>query len=347
MEDFCIVPESRRYWVIRSERGVYLEHFLEHGFVAIGHLDDLNLKPTDRRPFETNWPTVRERLLARFESLGLKRRSAFAVVSQAKSFVDDIKEDDWVLVPGTSRIAVGRIVSPAFLDNETSYSRDEHGTELEMSFNLRRDVVWGPSLWRRELSSPLRRSLVANQTVFNVDEHWEAIYHALFPVFQRGEKLYFTAKLTSEAPVSNLDITAFLSLLSDIEVLSKGLQEGIDATNFDEYFRKYRERNELTLTTKAEFYSPGDIWVELLTQTIPAIKEFGWMPFAAMAYNMLFGNKKKGMDGVVDLKTRQRIWAILLDRIESRGAGIAMKNMGVDTPTKKVASLSAPQSGDE
>src|SRR5690348_6093856 len=134
MEDFAVVPEGRRYWVIRSERGVYLEHFLQNDFIAVGHLDDLHLQPTDGKPFNGDWPTLRERLIKRFEQLDLKRRSAYSVISQAKVFVDEIKGDDWVLVPGSSRIAVGRIASAAFLDKETSYSRDERGLELQMTF---------------------------------------------------------------------------------------------------------------------------------------------------------------------------------------------------------------------
>jgi len=339
MGNFCVVPEERSYWAIRCEKGAFLRHFTVNGIVAIGHLDDLNLPSTKGRPFVAEWETIKQQLIHRFNDLDESPRSAYLVASQAKTFVENIKEGDWILALGAEMAVVGRVSSPSYVDKDPVYEKNANGFDAEMSFNLRRSVKWGPAIRRDEFSGALRRSLAANQTIFNLDEHWESIYHALYGSFYRDDILYFSARITTKSLVNNIDITSFLSILSDIEVLSLGLNNGINNKNFNDYFSEYYEKGQLSLTTKAEFHSPGDIWVQLAGQSLSAIKDFSWVPIAVTAYNMVFGNKKKGMDGVVDLQTRQKIWDIVLERMKSRDASRAVKNMGVIQPNKDVRDL--------
>lgn len=342
MENFCVVPEDRRYWVVRSEKGTFLQHFLTHRVAAIGHLDDLGFKSTNGKAFTANWATITERLIDRFERLEESRRSGFSIASQAKTFVEEIQVGDWVIAPSGDIVAIGRVESHAYLDTNPLYAKNSNGFDVEMPFGLRRNVAWGARIVRGELSSPLRRSMAANQTVFNVDEHWESIYHALFGSFLRGDTLYFTARLKSDSAINNIDVTSFLSVLTDIEVMARGFDAGLEVETFESFLKQYRESGSLSLTTKAEFYSPGDIWVQLVGSGLIAAKSYGWVPIAVLAYNMLFGNKKKGMDGVLDLKTRQRLWGLVIDRMEKRGTNAAIENMQISQPAKGGELLSEP-----
>jgi len=108
----------------------------------------------------------------------------------------------------------------------------------------------------------------------------------------------------------------------------------LQTENFESFLSHYRADGSLSLTTKAEFYSPGDIWVQLIGDGLATAKTYGWVPIAVLAYNMLFGNSKKGMDGVVDLKTRQRLWGLVIDRMQRRGADRAIENMKISPPNK-------------
>lgn len=346
MENFCFVPESRRYWVIRSEKGRFLNNFREHGLVAIGHLDDLDLPSSNGSPFKADWATLRQQLIQRFEALDQSRRSAYSVAYQSKAFVEDIKEDDWVVVPSGNVVAVGRVAGPAKIEKESLFAKDSLGNDVELKYDLRREVSWGPLLYRGELSSPLRRSLAANQTLFNIDGHWEALHHAMYGAFARADTLYLTARLTSDSAYSNIDVITFLSIFTDIEVVAKGLSEGLVYENFDATLHRMGSEGRLSLTTKAEFYSPGDVWVQLVNQLGAPLHAGSWIMVAVTAYNMVFGNSKKGWDGVLDLDTRHKIRDIILRRIEQKFAARAIKNLGAIQPSKNTDDLEPRRSSE-
>lgn len=37
------VPENRRYWVVRADSGRFYDHFVNHGIIALAHLNQLGL----------------------------------------------------------------------------------------------------------------------------------------------------------------------------------------------------------------------------------------------------------------------------------------------------------------
>ena len=129
-----------------------------------------------------------------------------------------------------------------------------------MRHNLRRKVSWGPTVSRKSLPFGLARSLRANQAFFNIDSHWEAIHHTLYPAFIKGDNLYLSAQINTEKRVSNHSVATFLTFLDEIEVISKEADGKLKSEKFDEVFHEYANNDKLTTTTKAEFHSPGEIW---------------------------------------------------------------------------------------
>jgi predicted Mrr-cat superfamily restriction endonuclease len=307
------VPTSRRYWVVRAEGGLYYEHFVKFSMVALGHIDILDLPECAAKPFTPDLSEIKDKLRKYHEIHDRSSHHSSNHFNQVSHFIRDVAIGDWVITVGSSYLRVGRVTGhPRLVKEPATIVYDEiNQKKFEMPYNLRRAVAWGPAVQKRHIPYGVLQSLKANQTLFNVDDHWEAIHHMLYPVFKRENDLYFSANLRVESEISNYSLTRFLLLLNEIEVIAKKIDEGLDKSNFVAEFERYADLGLLTLTTKAQFHSPGEIWNKL---SFPALTKKN-MAVAVFAYSTLFGNSQLGIDGIVDLHTRQKLWDLLIERM--------------------------------
>lgn len=324
------VPSERRYWVVRADGGLYYDHFTKNGLMALGHLNSLGITIEDREKFlpEEGW--LKDIVAKKSQIKKSSKRQESVSFNQIKNFIYDIKNGDWVITVGYNSLRVGIVNGDAYIKNEkiVVYYDPEKDRKVEMDSNLRRNVSWGPVISRSAIPFGLLSSLRANQTVFNVDKHWEAIYHSLYPAFSKEDDLYLSLKIRQEKEINNYSVVQILSFLNEIEVIAKELEGNLSPDNFEELFAQYVVGNLLTLTTKAQFNSPGDIWSKIDFSGLKKPK----MAYVLIGYAMLFGNEHAGMDGVVDLETRQRLWSIVADRIEQRDMSHVVTNLELSKP---------------
>jgi len=283
------------------------------------------------------------RLPATLSEVGYRNRRPLrglnSLVGQARAFADEIRIGDWIMTPGDEQLRIGVVMSDAFWDSSPLVIERPDRPNLVLRHLIRRKVTWGPVVYKADFTSPLQRSLWANQTVFNVDQHWEAICHSLYPAFSREDTLYLSGKITTASNVNNVDVAAYLSTLSDVEVIVRALKSGLSKANFDDELHALADSGELTLATKAEFYSPGDIWVQLAGGTGSFFSKHEWMTAVVLAYSLIFGNSKLGFDGILDLATRQKIRDLMLARLEKRKMDKVVERLGATVPTKKTTAL--------
>lgn len=331
------VPSDRRYWVVRADGGKYYQHFTHFDVIALGHLDEMQFENSDDGYFFPD----NSKLIDGFNKLPVTaettRRQKSAHYSQAKSFIYEMDVGDWVLTIGPYLARFGRIISPPYINKEPLKVVIDPNNDrtFDCDFQLRRNIAWGPSISRAKLPYGMLRSLKANQTLFNIDDHWEAIYHTLYPVFRAKNKLYLSARINSNANISNYNVTQVFGLLTEVEILGKELlNSNFTPESFDDVLENYVKEDLITITTKAQFHSPGEIW-----NTITAVGSVAssalldhWASATFTAYSMVFGNKKIGMDGILDIKTRQKLWDIVIKRMEKHHADTAVKKLEIDSP---------------
>lgn len=337
--DLYKVPSERRHWVVRAEGGHYAPQFLTYGVIAVGHIDAALKVIPPFPPAKANWSTVHTAILQERQREGMRLGRIKSLVSQARTFTNEIAVGDWVLTPEAGVFRVGVVTGDAYWSDESLVISTRTGQSEMASHFLRRTVKWGPSIHKNEFSSPLRRSLSAIQTVFSVDEHWESIYHAIFPAFTRDDSLYLSARVNSTAALLNLDVASFLLVLSDMELIAREVESGLDEQNFDQRLDEARNNGELTLATKAEFYSPGDIWAQLVAGANAIGPGDSWMIKVVVAYGMLFGNSKLGFEGLIDVKLRHKIANLMIARIKKRRADKSVENMEMTLPNKDTKSI--------
>nr|WP_298375803.1 hypothetical protein [uncultured Halomonas sp.] len=324
------VPSERRYWVVRADGGLYYDHFTRNGLMALGHLNALEITIEDREKFMPNEGWLKDIVAKQSQVKQSSKRQESVSFNQIKNFIYDIQDGDWVITVGYNSLRVGVVNGDAYIKNEkvVVYCDLENDRKVEMESNLRRNVNWGPIISRPAIPFGLLSSLRANQTVFNVDKHWEAIYHSLYPAFSKDDDLYLSLKIRQEKEINNYSVVQILSFLNEIEVVAKELEDNLTADSFEEFFAQYVARGLLTLTTKAQFNSPGVIWNKIDFSGLKKSK----MAYVLIGYAMLFGNEHAGMDGIIDLETRQRLWAIVEDRIEQKDMSHVVASLELSKP---------------
>lgn len=267
-----------------------------------------------------------------------KKQSTSVQFAQVRSFVYEMSVGDWVVTVGDRQVRFGRITSSSYI-REASLPvvyDQETGRKVDMDYRLRRSVVWGPSISRKELPYGLIQSLKSNLTVFNLDRHWQAVHHSLYPAFMKDDQLYLSSKIRSKDEIKNYSVSTILNLLNEVEVIGKELAHGNDLDDFERIYNQYIDRNQLTITTKAQFHSPGDIW-NAISAAAGGID--GWATYTVAAYSMLFGNQKLGFDGLIDLQTRQKIWDVLIKRLDKNKADSVVESLQLEMPKSNTKNL--------
>jgi len=323
-------PEERRYWVVKADAGKYFEIFTSHSLIAIGHLNEFVSDSSCANPFISNSKQIR-RMMTIMQ--GDKEYYNSNNYGQVNSFVNEMKVGDWVLTKGDGVVRVGRIESKPRLDTESQQMLIKQGTRHEktlvMDFMLKRTVRWGPTIKTAHLPLDIFISLKSPMTLYNSDRYMESICYCLYPFFKIDNFLYLSIRISQKDELRNFYITKIFEYLNELEFLSK--LDGV-VFNKDELGKMYHDfaiAENFSLSTQASFHSPGDIWAKLgfngSSVTPKMIK-------AVCIYAMLFGNSHLGMDGIIDVESRQKLWDILAKRIDIEVTQGAAKKLKLEIP---------------
>jgi hypothetical protein len=332
------VDTTRRYWVVRADSGTYYQHFNHNGLVAVGFFDEIEPKNSNSEELHKERDKLLERLVEKLAASEEKpsRPRIDSKVEQCLRFIDEMYVGDWVVTLDDARIRIGRITSEAFLDSASIYplpSPDERDP-LPMAFALRRKVSWGPELTRSVLPLVMRNALSAHMTVFSLDRYWQELHHLLFPVFQVEDDLYFSLRINAKDGINNYLVSQLLEYCSEIEACVRLEAAGNEPTaNFEEQVFDLAQNNRLRLETKASYFSPGLIWGILQdVGTSPAL----WV---TAAYIAVFGNKKLGFDGIVDIESKHKILDFILKRWDKKQGKKIQEHLVIDLPTADTKKL--------
>jgi len=337
--DIFEVPEGRRYWVVRADAGRYYDHFISDRAVAIGRLDHAVL-PDDLDDFLSDEDRIESVSRAQSAKDGLARQTATLHFNQLSRFLFEISVGDWLITMGRSKVRFGRVVSKPYVDvNPVVLVDESKGTTSAMPYRLRRNMVWGPTFRKADLPSRLVASLQAHQTIFNVDKSWEAIHQALYPVFRRGESVYLSARIRSDKPIANIDLTNYLTFLSELEYIAKrqDLSSAEKSNQFQSDFQKFVQSGKATLSTKASFQSVGEI--AHIFEIILSNRGLQIASIIYFGYAMLFGNRLAGMDGLMPTSSREELWSLIIKRMDEWSAKKIAERYEMQPPTVRTDQL--------
>lgn len=327
--DFLVErPADQQFWVVRASGGDYARHFSQHSVIAIGHIDELRL------PEGAISSAVLESLEFRLEKNDPDRpkSSITSHANQVRTFCTNMKDGDLVLTVNAQRaLVIGRIAGEAAIHRKPLEIGDIQGNIYSMPHELRRNVVWGPVIPRKNIPSSFEMTMLAHQTVFNIDGHWEPIYHLIYPFFRFGNNLYLSTNIRSEEALQNYSVAQLFSFLSGIEIAAKTFNPKDGSYDL---VKPAGSKLNLNLTTKAEFMSPGAIWSMV---PLPPVE----MVWAIVLYLMVFGGDVKFFktDGLIDTHTRQKLWELAVKLMEKYHFKETKSTLKLDVPRAKTDAL--------
>ncbi|MBF8703871.1 hypothetical protein [Pseudomonas putida] len=274
------LSESQKIWFIRANSGLYARNFRYGKIIAIKHLEEAMGKDLgDRLPSEDEIRSAMLKNEKYFEfvednktskSVKTLNRAGSNLLGQIKRFANDICAGDIVVTKneeGGYSVGIctddqayigGEPVVLPKIDGESS-----NGPVLK--YKLRKSVTWGPSVSRSNLPHSVRRATRGQQTVTNLSDHKEKIFHLIYPFFTDGESLYFSNKITRQSDINAIVVGKLFENISLVEGLVDSIlsEQSIDLNEVLKALNLKAFAEDGFVTCKAEFMSPGDMWCKI------------------------------------------------------------------------------------
>lgn len=264
-------------WVVRPGKGyAHYNEFLYGKVAAIGHLDEYISEGTS---LDIDTATeIFNKMYAEGAKEGLSKQSIASNFSQAYKFLFEMKVGDLIFTIGENNVVAGVIASEPYISEVPITLNDDipGKNKNDLNFKIRRDVDWGQAYSREKIPLAVRRSFLANQTVFSAAEHIKYIYHWLNVVFISEGIVYTSSKINQSDDIHHYSVTKYSETLNSLEALATlieehyfngGGQKKISLKDISVRLGTLAENEDLNLTTQQLFMSPGDYWTGFTGKT--------------------------------------------------------------------------------
>lgn len=226
------IPDTREYWLIRTQSGQLYDNFIEHDFVAIDHekltlkmLYDLKRQFNDEKQLKDE---IKSRLDVLYKGEDL---NAALAAGQIIKFVYHIKKNDIVIIPseGSNRISFG-VVNDSIIPELSSQDLKRTGCD----YKKRKDIKWIKTVKKEQLDPYLYKMLVSHQAITNVNNYSQQIERTLSNFFiKNGEgNLILSVQKSSDIGAFSLFQTGYY-LLNQLNNFAKENNIQIDLDSID------------------------------------------------------------------------------------------------------------------
>lgn len=226
------VPDTREYWLVRTQSGKLYDNFIEHGFVAIDH-ERLTLKMLyDLKKSHPNEKEFKDKIKSQLEFLykGEDINPALAA-SQIIKFVYHLKKNDIVIIPseGSNRISFGIIKDTAIPEMS---QQDLKRTGCE--YKKRKTIEWIKTTKKNQLDPYLYKMLVSHQAITNANNYSQEIERNLSNFFIKNSEgnLVLSVQKSSDIGAFSLFQTGYY-LLNQLSSFAKENNIQIDLDSID------------------------------------------------------------------------------------------------------------------
>ncbi|OKA27490.1 hypothetical protein [Bacillus cereus] len=230
------IEEDRKYWLVRTDGGIYYNNFLDGSYISIGWNEFLN--KSDFRNEKAN-ENIKERLLKEYPD-----KQPGRIYSQIRNFIYEINIGDVVMIPSekAEEISFGIITSEVYNKEVT----DE-------SFIKSRKVNWIKHIEKDSLDPYLFKMMQAHQAINKANEYAHYIDRTMYSLYRKGKESFLILPVKRESDIPAYDLSQFLnSLIDTVRLINK----------FEDQGNSYDLRD---LDIKLNIQSPG--FVELVSTT--------------------------------------------------------------------------------
>ncbi|WP_096202084.1 hypothetical protein [Bacillus sp. FJAT-45350] len=190
------IPSDRKYWLVRTDSGLWFEEFSNENYVAIGWdkvKDDSNFTLDDK-----------EKAIEIIESLYPEKSSAGHIYGTLKRFRLEMKIGDIIMIPSEK----SETIHFGVIEGE-EYLADISETEIDMGacpYRRRRNVMWLEKVYRKQLDPKLFSMMQSHHTISNATDYGLYIDKTLNSLYIKGNVLHsiFNVKLDKDLSYSEL-----------------------------------------------------------------------------------------------------------------------------------------------
>lgn len=196
---FEFVPESRKYWFLRTQGGAFYDEFASKGYVAIGwtKIEDpkrlLSMKRADA--------------ISSISELYPNEKRPGKIYNQLNRFYKNMRVDDVVMIPSdsSSKIRFGIIKSEPYTISKDQIDNCPH--------LMRRTVEWVKTVDRDRLDPQLYRMTRPQNTISDASEYAPYIDRTIGSLFVKGNKAHMVIPIKTKEDISAVDLYDFMDLI--------------------------------------------------------------------------------------------------------------------------------------
>ncbi|RHU80477.1 hypothetical protein DXC26_14905 [Clostridiaceae bacterium OM08-6BH] len=209
-----IIPETTRFWMVRTQRGYFYNEFVTRRFVALAW-NNIDSK-TDFS--ESSKESLKDDILMEYEEIS--RPSM--VINKCITFINEIKEGDILVIPSAgSKYITFALAGKYFEDNSKTvelehtiiYRIKNHDVDINdvsCPYKKRRHITLLRTITNEELNYSLGRAISNYHGVSNLDTYARQILNSLYNyyIFNNDISLVYNVKKTD--PITPRELNSIL-----------------------------------------------------------------------------------------------------------------------------------------
>lgn len=209
MHSIPVIPDSKNYWLIRTQGGRYYHEFRRKGYIGV-NWDEITLDEVSRLNSDELTLLVKQHYPD-------KPRPGTSA-SQLRTFKNVIKKGDTVVITGvaSNRFSIGEILEDTCYSEEVSEAAIEANPKL-CPYNKRRKVKWIKEVHKWDVEMPMFKLLQhAQHTITDANEYKDVIESMIHDFYIRGEYAQLSLKVKKESHIPALSFFALGKEILDL-----------------------------------------------------------------------------------------------------------------------------------
>ncbi len=272
------LPDNIRFWLIRTESGVFYEEYVDNNFVALSWNEILSSDIRKANEDKIEKEKLYKVIVEKYDS-----KQPGMVFNKCDRFINEISEGDIFMIPDKSNSEITFALAG-------EYYEETNLTTTEAEFKAFKEGGWlgtfqdkdCPYVKRRkieklksvpgELINPnLFRALISYHGLSDINNYADDILSSIYPIYIYGNKLSLVFQVKAKGKIDALSYSSFI-YNSSKQINSSG--------DFGQ------------IGVKSNINSPGSIVLDLFSRSSDFIT--GVLPYIAIIWIVLGGGKAFG-----------------------------------------------------
>lgn len=236
------IPESTRFWMIRTQKGYFYHEFITRKFVAVAW-NSIDQSTDFSEEYKER---LKDSIILEYPEI--KRPST--VINKCQNFINEIKSGDILVIPSEGRKYLTFAIAGEYFEDSTKTvelenkiifrirNNDVDVNDVSCPYKKRRHITLLRTIKSDEINSSLYRALSNYHGISNLDSYAYQILNELYNVYTFRDSTVLVYSIRKSSPIKPRELGRFI--YGNTECLCKTIHED-------------------QLATQMSLHSPGDV----------------------------------------------------------------------------------------